>query len=422
MPSHQKRQFRLTVLAVGLVGCLSGILPNASIASDRYIKQKQEMSEYIYPLYRMLERFMQTTKFSQGISITSRAIGRCSEDDKACEYASNLPQVSKQDNLLIWALQTINDIWGGNQAYASSSNNLIVISRSIQNNLTSNTKGLACVVAHEAAHIEKNHSKQQRQHAAGLDKIASQKIDSAVANAYKAKKGQEFWADFAYNLNTSIAEQQYSQGNYASAWQSHASAQNLRNQIAADLEAGSLSAQTYANFISEHLGRLGVSAPKTISSMQSMQGLPINLVERTIKDVRDYVVDFAVEIKKMSRDHEKEADRLAVQYMASAGLNPESCIEVIELIHRNTPDSSTGEFATHPGENERLNAMRQAIQDLPPRMKRKYKNVGPSFKYPLLPYVYDSETEVVRLSLPGTSDMTQGANDRKSVADSIFGD
>ena len=65
--------------------------------------------------------------------------------------------------------------------------------------------------------------------------------------------------------------------------------------------------------------------------------------------------------------------------------------------------------------------MKKAIQDLPQRMKHKYKNAGPRFKYPLLPYVYDKETEVVRLSLPGTRGMTQGGNDRKSVVDSVFG-
>ena len=254
-----------------------------------------------------------------------------------------------------------------------------------------------------------------------LDINAARKINSAIANAYKAMRSNQFWADFAAGMNTSLAQQQYAKGNYYSAWQSHASAQKVRNQMAADLQAGTMTSQNYINHILERLNVLGISAPESIKAMVNMQGLSASLVKRTMRDVEQYIVELALEVQKISRKNELEADKLAVEYMANAGLNPESCVEVIEFIHRNTDDSSTRALATHPGEDERLNAIKKAIQDLSPRMKRKYKNAGPRFKYPLLPYVYDKETEVVRLSLSGTRGMTQGGNDRKSVVDSVFG-
>ena len=391
-----------------------------SLASNRYSQQKREMGERIYPIYRILERIMQTNKFSQGISITSRA--RSSKCEGVGCLAERMPRISKEDNLLIWALQTINDLEGSNNATAHSSNNLIIINSALQNNLVSNTEALACVVAHEAAHIELNHSKQQEQNRIRLDTIASTKIQSAVANAYKAKQSNEMWAAFAAGLNAFNAGYASSQGNYASAAQSRMSIQNLASQMQADLQAGALYAGEFKNLVAQHLSRLELYAPQTLDSLSQMQGLTASLVKRTMRDVTDYIEEFALEVQKLSREHELEADRYAVTYLANAGLNPNKCIDVMELLHRNTGDSSTWEYSTHPGETERMNALREAIDGLSPRLKRKYKNTGPRFKYPLLPYVYDQETQVVRISTPGTSNMKQGKNNRNAIVDSVLGD
>lgn len=392
-----------------------------AFAADRYSEQKEEMSENIYPLYRMLERIMQTNKFQQGMSITARAMGGGNCDDIACSLAENLPKISKEDNLLLWALQTINETSGDNNATANSRNNLITISSALQNNLAANTEGLACVVAHEAAHIERNHSKDRAKKRLGLDVIAAQKIQSAVANAHKAKKSTEFWSALAIGLNAYNAGYASSQGNYVGAAQSQMNTQNLTRQLQADLQAGAAYAQGYSQMMAQSLSSLSLSAPKTLNAMSSLGGLPASLVKRTMEDINEYISDFALEMKEFSREHELEADQLAVTYMANAGLNPEKCIEVIDFIHRQTADSTTNPMASHPGEKERTKALRQAIDELPQRLKSKYKNVGQKFKYPLLPYIYDKETEIVRLSLPGTASMTQGGNDRNSIVDTVLG-
>ena len=410
----------LLVLALFFLEPISPLVQPAN-SSDRYSKQKEEMSSYIYPLYRILERIMQANNFKQGMSITSRAIGGGNCDKLECKLAENLPKISKEDNLLVWALQTINETLGDNNATANSRINLITISRTLQNNLADNTEGLACVVAHEAAHIERNHSKDQEKKRLELDAIASNKIRSAVSNAYKAKKSNEFWAAMAAGMNAYNAGYASSQGNYAAAAQSHMSTQNLARQLEADLQAGFSTVQGYSQMMAQSLSRLSLSAPQTLNAMSSMNGLPASLVKRTMRDVEEYISVFALEMKKLSRQHELEADQMAVTYMASAGLNPEKCIDVIDFLHRQTGDSSTNPMASHPGETERVKALRTAIDGLSPRLKRKYKNAGPRFKYPLLPYIYDKETEVVRLSLPGTASMKRGSNQRNAIVDSVLG-
>ncbi|CAE08178.1 M48 family metalloprotease [Parasynechococcus marenigrum] len=419
MKSNEFKTFSVTVISFFLGPLLLCAQP--ATATDRYSEQKEEMTEYIYPLYRMLERIMQTNKFKQGMSITSRAMGGGTCDSVECKLAEDLPKVSKDDNLLIWALQTINDTLGGNNATANSRNNLITVSRALQNNLAANTEGLACVVAHEAAHIERNHIKEEEKKRVSLDKIAAQKIRSAVANAHKAKKSNEFWAAVAVGMNAYNVGYASSQGNYAAAVQSRMNTENLARQLEADLYAGASYVQGYSQVVSQNLSRLMLSAPQTLNAMSYMEGLPASLVKRTMRDIEEYISDFALEMKKVSREHELDADKFAVTYMANAGLDPEKCIDVIDFLHRITGDTSTQPMATHPGETERKMSLRQVIDDLPPRLKRKYKNAGPRFKYPLLPYIYDKETEVVRLSLPGTASMQQGSNQRNSIVDSVLG-
>ena len=60
-----------------------------------------------------------------------------------------------------------------------------------------------------------------------------------------------------------------------------------------------------------------------------MSGLSGTLVKRTMRDVEDYILEFALEMKKLSPAR-GEADTLAVTYMANASLDPNRCIDVID--------------------------------------------------------------------------------------------
>ncbi len=65
-----------------------------------------------------------------------------------------------------------------------------------------------------------------------------------------------------------------------------------------------------------------------------------------------------------SRDNEREADALGMQYMAQTGYNPEGMAELMELLIRNSqrePNALEAMFSTHPMSSERLANTRNAI-------------------------------------------------------------
>ena len=65
-----------------------------------------------------------------------------------------------------------------------------------------------------------------------------------------------------------------------------------------------------------------------------------------------------------SRDNEREADALGMQYMAQTGYSPEGMAELMELLIRNSqrePNALEAMFSTHPMSSERLANVRNAI-------------------------------------------------------------
>jgi predicted Zn-dependent protease len=75
-------------------------------------------------------------------------------------------------------------------------------------------------------------------------------------------------------------------------------------------------------------------------------------------------------VAKFSRDDEREADRLGVQYMYQAGYNPEGMATMFEelLATRKRRPSSVEQFlSTHPLAEDRIRAVRQQARTLPRR-------------------------------------------------------
>lgn len=431
--SHAAKQVRLLVVAVFMrlawasalvllsASCLQGTVvfaqANKAAESNRYSTQKKEMDDYTYVLYRLLERIVQSNNIDQPISIASRALGDCAGKGLLCDLAASMPSIDKQDNVLIWAVQVINSTQGAINADADSSNNLIRIGKSLQNALTSKPHALACVVAHEAAHITQNHSKKQEQYRFDLDKTAASKIESAAKNAHAAKKSNEFWTAVAVGLNAFNSGMYSGAGNYAAASRANFSNQLIMAQYAADINAGGAMAGQYKEIIQKSMPIL---APRTMSSLNGLNGLSASLVKRTMKDVDQYLRDFRVKYMELSREHELEADGIALQYVANAGLDPRGCLEVVELLHRQSGDTSTNPLATHPGERERLNAMNSNYEKLPYRLKNKYKYDQP--KRPLLPYFFDKDSQIVRIVPDGGGVAKSGRNSRTDAVETVLGD
>jgi len=72
---------------------------------------------------------------------------------------------------------------------------------------------------------------------------------------------------------------------------------------------------------------------------------------------------------KYSRDHESEADRYGIGYMAKAGYDPQAAVELQELFVRmfNKQDTNwiEGFFASHPASKDRVEANRATIKAYP---------------------------------------------------------
>jgi hypothetical protein len=101
--------------------------------------------------------------------------------------------------------------------------------------------------------------------------------------------------------------------------------------------------------------------PEVFKALQGMEGLPASLVARTVKDVDGCLAQVNTQAFALSRQQEHEADRLAVSYLAKAGIDPDGCLRVIAALHRGVHKPIANSQDTHPGEQERNQVIQQAI-------------------------------------------------------------
>lgn len=404
------------------LACTVALIPipasiNAKPKIDQYQQQKKDMDADTYALYRILERIMQTNQINQAISIASRSL--CNEMTKECQIISNLPKIGKKDNFYAWALQLIYGTQSSPNADANSQSNLIRMGRSLQNTLATNPSALACIVAHETAHITENHAKSRLAYLADLDSTAASKISSAIKNAHAVKKSKEVWTAIAMGLSAFSSGYNSSAGNYNASYQADINNLMLMSEYNRDITEGSNLAVAYRNIIQENMQQLRLLAPRTMNSLAGLNGLPASLVKRTGRDIDEYLSEFALKYKEFSRKNETEADMIGMEYVANAGIDPKGCIDAMIMLHRVTGDSSTNPLDTHPGEDERISALREKYSSLPNRLKIKFKQ--PVNAYKILPYVYNKETQIVTISPASVNHMKPGNNDQKTIIDSMLG-
>lgn len=377
---------------------------------DRYAQPKKELPEDLYPVYRMLERLMQTNKVSNGVGITVRSTTpeEClamTGNKELCQVIGDMPDVKAKDSMYAWAIQVVSSTNSLPNASADGSSGLIRIQKSIINGLTDKPAGVACVVAHELAHLTEGHTKKIATKNSELDTVASEKISSAINNAKKAQQSQQAWAAFAMGLNAA-----------AGTYQGALSNLQLANSIQSDTAEG---AQEFQRFMQLNYSTLRSNAPLSLGALESLNGLGAKLIRRTRQDTDQYLNEFRQELMKFSRSQELEADSKGVEFMAKAGINPDACLDVVELIHRTTGDKSTSADSSHPGEEERKTKMKEAIDNLPKSTRNKFKTKQPP--QPMLPYVYEENSQVVRIMPNGTPGMKGGKNSKSASVDALLG-
>jgi hypothetical protein len=362
-------------------------------AESTYQRAKAELPQQLYPYYRLLDRIIganATIQQKATLGIRSLDEASCKQmlgDAGVCSVASELPDVKKEDHFLIWALQVAGSTAGAPNAFAQSNNNRIVINRALDLAFSDDLEAKACVVAHEMAHIQQDHSKQLKAGLAEWNTEAARKITAAVRNAHSAKSSNEFWTTLSMVANAASAGYSASVGNYNAA----AAAGNSNEVLAARQQADRSAGQ---NLVASVLKVAQSEAPEVFTALKGMDGLPASLVSRTLKDVNVYLEEVSDKGFGLSREQELEADRLAVTYLAKAGINPEGCLRVVANLHRGHYRPLASKTDTHPGEQERMQNMKAAITaNAADYARSKVKAIKPA----PLTYRYDSRLEVVTL-------------------------
>lgn len=119
-----------------------------------------------------------------------------------------------------------------------------------------------------------------------------------------------------------------------------------------------------------------VTMRHSVQQMQTSQRANVGLTLACIlTNVCDYgITNTAVQLgggalfAKFSRDDETEADRVAVQYVTRAGIDPRGIPEMFRILlkeREERPSGMQGWFSTHPLEEDRVRASEAEIARLP---------------------------------------------------------
>lgn len=413
------------IISLAVFSALTGTAPVAAQeASTEYAQAKKEINSETYPSYRILERLMYANKIERPIQITSRSVSEADCDwlkqsDKAaytkCILASGIPDLEAKDDLTMWAIQ-VHSASNGIINATADHKGLITMQAALVNNLGLDLSAQACVVAHELAHIQLRHIKTRQELIATLDKETGRKISSAVKNAHSKNKSNQFLAVLAVGLNAASSGINSGYGNYSAALNADIANANLLNQMARDQEYGPAALNAAMIKVQQSLHSY---SPNVIKAMSGMQGLPMKLVNRTMRDVNSYLNNSTLKIRALSREHELEADAQAVTYLANAGIDPSGCMRVMELIHASTGDKTTNSEGTHPGENERVGELKKALDRIPRSLKSKYMNKFQQYKP--LPYTYNAKTGIVQIYPANSAPERTGSQTPASVVEDMLG-
>jgi hypothetical protein len=184
----------------------------------------------------------------------------------------------------------------------------------------------------------------------------------------------------------------------------------------ADAKAGG---QVFQTYITAYYPILRTNAPLSLAAIAGMEGLSINFVKRTQKDIDLYLVDYRKQLETSQQELQREADARSVEFVARASINPQTCLEA--LSSDPTPNAQAGSAAdsTPSPPSERRNALQAAINALPASLRNTEKT--PLVPYLPLAYWLDSNTNTVSVFPTGTVPKRQTARDKTRSVESLLG-
>lgn len=276
--------------------------------AEAYKEAKSVMSPDLYLVYRVADRIITTNEIKRPIRVAVRNNVDCEgmlgikSDSAKCQSIGLLPKIDKATNFDIWAAQVVGTMSGQANAAAYSDAGTIFLNIAMLKELTGKIDQVACVVAHELAHVTQNHSNEKRKKQSELDAKTALRVSDSVSSA----RGQQ---------NAYIATMAVLGGISAAAGGSTYSMENAMNNL-----------RISALLTSPQIAKAALNySPKIGESINEMQGLAANFAQSAWNRITFNLRDHALEFAGFSRELEYEADLLGVDYVATAGFKPREC-------------------------------------------------------------------------------------------------
>lgn len=280
--------------------------------SAAYKRTKKLLKPDLYLTYRITERILESNNLKRPIRIAVRKGVNCSGTSglarTQCNVNSLLPDIDKSTNFDIWASQVINTMAGQANAFAMSDSGTLIVNKGLLKELMGRPEQLACVIAHELAHITQNHSEEERKASKKYDAVAASRISERV----KQLKNTQAGAYVMLGIMGAMSD-------------SYSGTNTSLNQLSTQITLNNLASQMLAPQVTEMAMEY---SPVIGDAINEMKGLSPSYMKEAFSSVDSYLRDAALSLAAFNRGQEYEADLLGTQYVATAGFNEKACLKL----------------------------------------------------------------------------------------------
>lgn len=301
-----------------LLSLLFAILPTNIYAqtvkekrAESYREAKEVMPPDLYLVYRVADRIITTNDIKRPIRVAVRNNVDCegilgiASNSQKCQSIGLLPKIDKASNFDIWAAQVVGTMKGQANAAAYSDFGTIFLNTAMLKELTGKVDQVACVVAHELAHVTQNHSAEEREKAKELDQKTAVKVSESVKSARNSQNAYIAAMAIMGGINAGLGNSTYS---------TDSALNNLR---------------VSAMLARPRIAKAALDLQPAIGqAFNEMQGLAENFANQAIERIQYNLRDYSLELAGFNRAQEYEADLLGTKYVATAGFNPKGCIKL----------------------------------------------------------------------------------------------
>lgn len=301
-----------------LLSLLFAVLPTNIYAqtvkekrAESYREAKEVMPPDLYLVYRVADRIITTNDIKRPIRVAVRNNVDCegilgiASNSQKCQSIGLLPKIDKASNFDIWAAQVVGTMKGQANAAAYSDFGTIFLNTAMLKELTGKVDQVACVVAHELAHVTQNHSAEEREKAKELDQKTAVKVSESVKSARNSQNAYIAAMAIMGGINAGLGNSTYS---------TDSALNNLR---------------VSAMLARPRIAKAALDLQPAIGqAFNEMQGLAENFANQAIERIQYNLRDYSLELAGFNRAQEYEADLLGTKYVATAGFNPKGCIKL----------------------------------------------------------------------------------------------